>query len=174
MFRRYEFRGLLNRIDDLEDAIPAAVPVPVAGTVVPWREGELPQVRGRAGLAVADGRFALAQEDGVIVGPWDEGSPARLRDAELVAHDFKSLPRLTMRPADDTLIEAYLIEPGRSEYAIGDLQREYGLEVIPGAGDGGGDGGADHARRGRAPAGRADARARRRAWLRASRTTRSS
>ena len=49
MFRRYEFRGLLNRIDDLEDAIPAAVPVPVAGTVVPWREGELPQVRGRAG-----------------------------------------------------------------------------------------------------------------------------
>src|SRR6187455_2640416 len=59
MFRRYEFRGLLNRIDDLEDAIPAAVPLPVAGTVVPWREAELPQVRGRAGLAVADDRFAL-------------------------------------------------------------------------------------------------------------------
>ena len=36
-----------------------------------------------------------------------------------------------MRPADDTLIEAYLIEPGRSEYLIDDLQREYGLEVIP-------------------------------------------
>jgi DNA polymerase-1 len=131
MFRRYEFRGLLNRIDDLEDAIPAAVPVPVAGTVVPWREGELPQVHGRAGLAIADGRFALALEDGVVVGPWDENSPSRLRDADLVAHDFKSLPRLTMRPADDTLIAAYLIEPGRSEYAIDDLQREYGLEVIP-------------------------------------------
>src|SRR6186713_1989980 len=67
MFRRYEFRALLNRIDDLEDAIPAAVPVPVAGTVVPWGEGELPQVRGGAGLAVADDRFALAQEDGVVV-----------------------------------------------------------------------------------------------------------
>ena len=39
MFRRFEFRALLNRIDDLEDAIPAAVPIPVAGTVVPWREG---------------------------------------------------------------------------------------------------------------------------------------
>ena len=65
MFRRYEFRALLNRIDDLEDAIPSAVPVPVAGAVVPWREGELPQVRGRAGIAIADGRFALAQEDGV-------------------------------------------------------------------------------------------------------------
>ena len=71
MFRRYEFRGLLNRIDDLEDAMPAAVPVPVAGTVVPWREGEL-LLRGRVGLAIADGRFALAQEDGVVVGPWDE------------------------------------------------------------------------------------------------------
>src|SRR6187551_2784631 len=131
MFRRYEFRGLLNRIEDLEDAIPSAVPVAVAGTVVPWREGELPQVRGRAGLAVAGDRFALAQEDGVVVGPWDETSPARLRDGDLVAHDFKSLPRLTMRPADDTLLAAYLIEPGRSEYAIDDLQREYGLEVIP-------------------------------------------
>jgi DNA polymerase I len=132
MFRRYEFRGLLNRIDDLEDAVPAAAPLPVAGKVVPWREGELPQVRGRAGLAVADGRFALAQEgEGVVVGAWDETAPAKLRDAQLVAHDFKSLPRLTMQPADDTLIAAYLIEPGRSEYAIDDLQREYGLEVIP-------------------------------------------
>ena len=107
------------------------MPIAVAGTIVPWREGELPQVRGRAGLAVAGDRFALAQEDGVVVGPWDETSPARLRDGDLVAHDFKSLPRLTMRPADDTLIAAYLIEPGRSEYAIDDLQREYGLEVIP-------------------------------------------
>ena len=103
----------------------------VAGTVVPWREGELPQVRGRVGLAVAGDRFALAQEDGVVVGPWDETSPARLRDAELVAHDFKSLPRLTMRPADDTLLAAYLIEPGRSEYELDDLAAEYGLEVIP-------------------------------------------
>ena len=131
MFRRFEFRGLLNRIDDLEDAIPAAVPIPVAGTVVPWHEGELPQVRGRAGLAIVGDRFALAQDDGVTVGAWDESLIPRLRDAELVAHDFKSLPRLTMAPADDTLIEAYLIEPGRSEYLIEDLQREYGLEVIP-------------------------------------------
>ena len=85
-------------------------------------------MRGRARLA--DG--ALAQQDGVVVGAWDEGSPARLRDAELVVHDFKSLPRLTMRPADDTLIEAYLIEPARSEYKIEDrLQREYRLEVVP-------------------------------------------
>ena len=69
MFRRFEFRALLNRVDELEDAMPSAAPLPVAGAVVPWREGELPQARGRVGLAVADGRFALAQEDGVVVGP---------------------------------------------------------------------------------------------------------
>jgi DNA polymerase-1 len=131
IFRRFEFRALLNRVDELEEAIPSAAPLPVAGTVVPWREGELPQPAGRVGLAIADGRFALAQEEGVIVGPWDESLATRLRDAQVVAHDFKSLPRLTMRPADDTMIEAYLIEPGRSEYLIDDLSREYGLEVIP-------------------------------------------
>ena len=65
---------------------------------MPWREGELPQVRGRAGIAIADGRFALAQEDGVVVGAWDESLPPRLRDAQLVAHDYKALPRLTMAP----------------------------------------------------------------------------
>src|SRR5688500_15793472 len=131
MFRRFEFRGLLNRIDDLEDAIPSAAPVRVVGTTAPWTEGELPQVRGRAGLAIADGRFALAQEEGVTVGAWDESLVPRLRDAQLVAHDFKALPRLTMQPAEDTLIAAYLIEPGRSEYLIDDLSAEYGLEVVP-------------------------------------------
>jgi hypothetical protein len=131
MFRRFEFRGLLNRIDDLEDAIPSAAPVRVVGTTAPWTEGELPTVRGHAGLAISDGRFALAQEEGVTVGVWDESLIPRLRDAQLVAHDFKSLPRLTMQPADDTLIAAYLIEPGRSEYLIDDLSAEYGLEVVP-------------------------------------------
>ena len=57
--------------------------------------GELPQpVTGRVGLAIADGRFALAQDDGVIVGAWDDDLAPRLRDAEIVAHDYKALPRL--------------------------------------------------------------------------------
>ena len=41
MFRRFEFRALLNRIDDLDDAIPAAVPVPVG-------RHRRPVARGRA------------------------------------------------------------------------------------------------------------------------------
>ncbi len=130
MFRRFEFRNLLNRVDELDEALPAAQRI-VAGTDVPWREGELPQARGRVGLAIADGRFALAQDDGVVVGGWDGAQALRLGDAEIVAHDFKTLPRLTMEPADDTLIAAYLIEPGRPEYLIDELAAEYGVEVIP-------------------------------------------
>ncbi len=33
----------------------------------------------------------------MIVGPWDISLVSRLRDAEIVAHDFKALPRLTMQ-----------------------------------------------------------------------------
>ncbi|HTZ06040.1 MAG TPA: 5'-3' exonuclease H3TH domain-containing protein, partial [Gaiellaceae bacterium] len=38
MFRKFEFRGLLSRIDDLDEAVPAAAPPVAAGTAVPWRE----------------------------------------------------------------------------------------------------------------------------------------
>ena len=132
MFRRFEFRNLLNRVDELETALPSAHrSLEVVGEMVSWREGDLPQVRGRVGLAIAGGRFALSQDDGVVVGAWAPELIPRLRDAQIVAHDYKSLPRLTMQPADDTLIAAYLIEPGRSDYAIDDLSAEYGLEVIP-------------------------------------------
>jgi DNA polymerase-1 len=129
-FRKFEFRNLLNRVDELEAAVPAAVRESV-GTAVPWQEGELPPLRGRVGLAIVDDRFAVATEEGVVVGPWDEALVPRLRDAEVVAHDFKSLPRLTFEPVDDTMIAAYLIEPGRAEYAVDDLVREYGVEPIP-------------------------------------------
>ncbi|MGE5690514.1 MAG: DNA polymerase I, partial [Pseudomonadota bacterium] len=129
-FRRFEFRNLLNRIDELEAAVPAAVRESV-GTAVPWQEGELPHVRGRIGLAIRDGRVAVATEEGVTVAAWDEALVPRLRDAEVVAHDFKSLPRLTFEPVDDTMIAAYLIEPGRPEYAIDDLVAEYGVEPVP-------------------------------------------
>ncbi|HEV8687117.1 MAG TPA: DNA polymerase I [Gaiellaceae bacterium] len=132
MFRRFEFRGLLGRVDQLDEAVPALLTMRPEGTAVAWREGELPDVCDRAALAVADGRFALAREGGVTVGTFDpNAAQARLRDADLVAHDFKSLPRLTMTPAEDTMLAAYLIDPGRPAYELDDLAQEYGLEVIP-------------------------------------------
>jgi DNA polymerase-1 len=131
MFRRFEFRNLLGRVDELDAAVPARERI-VAGTNASWREGELPEhTTGRVGLAIADGRFALAQDDGVIVGPWDETQVARLRDAQIVAHDYKALPRLTQLPADDTMIASYLIEPGRPAYELDDLAAEYGVEALP-------------------------------------------
>ena len=131
MFRRFEFRNLLNRVDELDEAVPARERI-VAGTDVAWREGTLPaDISGRVGLAIADGRFALAQDDGVVVGAWSDDFVSRFRAAEIIAHDYKALPRLTQLPAEDTMIAAYLIEPGRPAYALEDLAAEYGVEALP-------------------------------------------
>src|SRR5262245_50291554 len=40
IFRRFEFRNLLNRVDELDVAVPAA-PIKATGVDVPWREGEV-------------------------------------------------------------------------------------------------------------------------------------
>ena len=106
MFRRFEFRNLLNRVDLLDEAVPAASPMRIDATEVAWREGAFPeQVRGRVALAIRDGRFALAQEDGVVVGDWAPEYELWLRDADVVAHDFKSLPRLTMQPLGQNITQ---------------------------------------------------------------------
>jgi DNA polymerase I len=74
IFRRYEFRNLLQRIDLLEEALPSA-PLRLEGVEVPWTEGEPDDVEGIAALAVRDGRFALARDD-VLVGEWNVSEPA--------------------------------------------------------------------------------------------------
>ncbi|MFN2628702.1 MAG: DNA polymerase I [Gaiellaceae bacterium] len=130
-FRRFEFRNLLNRIDELDEALPAAAPPRVEGTAVTWAEGPFPLMPDAVALAVRDGRFAIADQSGVTVGEWGDELAARLRDARIVAHDFKALPRLTMLPAEDTMIGAYLIEPGRPTYELDVLAAEYGVEAIP-------------------------------------------
>src|SRR5881409_3518767 len=119
MFRRFEFRNLLNRVDELDEAVPASARE-VEGVAVPWEEGEL---LGGGGLAAEGDRAALATEAEVTVGP----RPARL-EGELVAHDAKAL---RVEAVDDTMIAAYLIEPSRAEYDLDDLAAEYGLELVP-------------------------------------------
>ncbi|MBV8396207.1 MAG: DNA polymerase I, partial [Actinobacteria bacterium] len=121
IFRRFEFRNLLGRVDELDVAIPAAAPT-VSGVEVAWQEGEV-RVAGRVGFAVAGDRVAVATEAGVTVG----ARPARF-DGELVVHDAKAQG---LAAADDTLLAAYLIEPGRASYELTDLGAEYGVEVVP-------------------------------------------
>jgi DNA polymerase-1 len=121
IFRRFEFRNLLNRVDELDVAVPAA-PMKVTGTEVPWREGDL-RFDGRVGYAASGDRGAVATDGGVVVGQ----RPARA-EGELVVHDAKSLG---VDAVDDTLLAAYLIEPGRASYELDDLGPEYGIELIP-------------------------------------------
>ncbi len=125
MFRRFEFRALLNRVDELDEALPAAALTPT-GVEVPWREelsNSLLLARGPVAIAADDGRVAAAAGDEVVVSP----RPERL-EGELIAHDAKAL---RVEAADDTMILAYLIEPGRAEYALDDLAAEYGVELLP-------------------------------------------
>src|SRR5213076_12741 len=105
--RRFEFRALLNRVDELDEAVPARERLTV-GTTVAWREAtHLPALSGRLSIAVKGGRVAGAgEDDAVIVAPLPDDLGAALRDAEIIAHDFKSLPRVTKRPAEDTMIAA--------------------------------------------------------------------
>jgi len=125
IFRRFEFRGLLSRVDTLDEALPAAERPKAELQSVPWREGELPKLRGRVGLAADSDRVAVATEEGVVVAP----RPGHLAPgAELAVHDAKAL---RVQAADDTLIAAYLIDPGRAEYSLDDLSAEHGLELEP-------------------------------------------
>src|SRR5205085_11162354 len=70
MFRRFEFRSLLGRVDELDEALPAA-PMRVEGTEVEWREGTVGGLTlRRMGLAIGGGRFAVAAGEGVVGGGW--------------------------------------------------------------------------------------------------------
>ncbi len=126
MFRRFEFRALLGRVEELDEAVPARERIS-AGTDVSWREepsNTLLLAREAVGVAADDGRIAVALGDDVVVSP----RPEHLRGDEIVAHDAKSIG---VDAADDTMILAYLIEPGRSSYELDDLGAEYAVEANP-------------------------------------------
>src|SRR5215210_2236897 len=118
MFRQFEFRGLLSRVDDLDAAIEAA-PTALEGVTVPWQEGPLPA--SGAGAA-ENGRVPVATAEVATVGP----RPPAL--GPLIAHDAKAQ---RVEPAEDTLLAAYLIDPGRATYELDDLAAEYGVELVP-------------------------------------------
>ncbi len=129
IFRRFEFRGLLSRVDLLDEALPAAEPVRAVGEELPWREGEPSNtvLQGRVGFATDGERTAVATEAEVVLLA-ERPSNTVLQGAELVVHDAKAL---RVDASDDTLIAAYLIEPGRAAYELDDLAAEYGVEIQP-------------------------------------------
>src|SRR5690349_1472287 len=81
-FRQFEFRALLGRVDELDEAVPARERIS-AGRAVHWHEGDLPSA---GGVAADDGRMAVAAGDEVVV----SRRPERL-EGDFVAHDAKAL-----------------------------------------------------------------------------------
>ncbi|MGC9973868.1 MAG: DNA polymerase [Gaiellaceae bacterium] len=133
-FRRYEFRSMLGRLETLDEALPASEEERAAADSVRWREGELPQ-KAVGALVVEAGRYAFAAGGEVLVGEWSEQLAQRFEPGEIVAHDFKALPRELVRDAgpaaEDTMVAAYLLDPGRSGYELDELAREQGIELEP-------------------------------------------
>jgi len=70
--------------------------------------------------------MAVATDDGVIVGP--RPSNTVVQGLKAVAHDAKAQ---RVAAVDDTLLAAYLIDPGRASYELDDLAIEYGVGVRP-------------------------------------------
>jgi DNA polymerase-1 len=147
LFRRFEFRALLRRIDELEAAVPGAVVEReehavgaergTAEILRAWlaEEGPIGMAGDGAGLlGVARGEQALLIEEREATAVLAAG------ETPIVAHSFKqfggALCEAGVVPAFDTELAAYLIDPGRSEYDLDDLLAEQGLAVAGADGDG--------------------------------------
>jgi DNA polymerase-1 len=137
IFRRFEFRNVLRRVDELDSALPAAELPVAAGFEAPWVEGDSARVEGTAAVVGENGRAAIAEDGRPILVTADlDGLGPALRDSgRLVVHGSEGLPsslwRAGVEPADDTELAAYLVDPNRSGYALDDLAAEYGIEPRP-------------------------------------------
>ncbi len=119
----------MNRVDTLDEALPAAERPKLEAQTIPWHEGELPELKGQIGLAADDERAAVAAGDAVtVVTPPPSNAVFQRPGIRLAVYDAKAL---RVDAADDAMIAAYLIDPGRAEYVLDDLAAEYGLELQP-------------------------------------------
>jgi DNA polymerase-1 len=137
LFRTLEFRALLKRVDELEEAVPGAPAEIVEGVELEWREGGLDELRAlgdEVGLAAGGGRAAVTGDgaDVVVVQADTARVVEALRDRRVLTHGLKH-PALV--PGGDTAIAAYLLDPGRATYEIDDLAEEMGLGLQVAADD---------------------------------------
>ena len=77
MFRRFEFRALLQRVDQLDEALPAAEGRSWPGRSCPGARRASRDASGAFGYAADDGRCAVALADEVVVAPRPSASRAR-------------------------------------------------------------------------------------------------
>ncbi|MCW3026760.1 MAG: polymerase [Solirubrobacterales bacterium] len=156
MFRRYELRDPLRRLEEALGDPETAAPRPAAQVALTARvrtgtPADIPRLGG-ATMAAADAelcvavraneapdgalfaegspwRFAVAVGGEVLVG--DCSSPREVVEAcaerAVVVHDAKALDLVPPGLSHDTLLGAYLLEPARRGYPFAELCEERGL-----------------------------------------------
>src|SRR3954449_2657892 len=147
VFREFELRSPLQRLEEAFGDDDAAAPAPVAETTIAarMREGTLADVAAlgvdsevavtaRApeppeGELFAEGakwRFAVATGDRVLVGDCDgpEELVAALGDRQVIAHDAKALRLVPPNLVHETLLAAYLLEPARRGFPFREICEE--------------------------------------------------
>jgi DNA polymerase I len=151
VFREYELRDPLRRLEEALGDPDVAAPAPSAEVMLTarLREGPVADV-GRLGgpdtelhliareseapegvlfFEGAPWRFAVATEGAVLVG--DCSGPEEVVQAcagrPVIAHDAKSLRLVPPGLVHDTLLGAYLLEPARRGYPFGELCEERGF-----------------------------------------------
>jgi DNA polymerase-1 len=144
VFRRFEFRALLRRIDELDEAVPAQARESEAVSVAVAEVDELGLAAflleaTEVGVASAgEGRWAIAAGGRVALATIEAEQLARqLRPLEVAAHDFKAeareLAAYGIEPVFDAALAAYLLDPGRADYRVDDLLEEQALDLDIGA-----------------------------------------
>ncbi len=160
VFREFELRAPLQRLEEALGDADAAAPAPVAQKRLPARLrtgtlADLPAL-APAGAEVAiavvapeipEGQlvagepevgFGVAAGEAVLAGacPRAEDLVAALGDRPVVAHDAKALGAVPPGLVHDTLLGAYLLEPARRGFPLREITEERGLatDVAPRAG----------------------------------------
>ncbi|HEV3229024.1 MAG TPA: DNA polymerase I [Solirubrobacteraceae bacterium] len=156
VFREFELRDPLRRLEEALGDAEAAAPAPAAEHQLSGRFrsaslADLEKLPAESELAVAV-RAPAAPEGALFAeaGPWGFGvcvnaagedvpevlfgecpDPAALvsacGDRPVIAHDAKSLDRVPPRLVHDTMLGAYLLEPARRGYPFRELSEERGL-----------------------------------------------
>jgi DNA polymerase-1 len=151
VFREYELRDPLRRLEEALGDPEVAAPAPAAGLRLSARvrsgapadiarlgdaEAELllvaRETEAPEGALFADGapwRFAVAIDREVLAGDCagPEEVVAACAERAVVAHDAKALGLVAPGLTHDTLLGAYLLEPARRGYPFAELCEERGL-----------------------------------------------
>jgi len=150
VFREFELRDPLRRLEEFMGEGDAAAPAPPPETTVRAKlrqataadlerlpaDGEValavlaPEtVEGELFAREAMPRFGVATGDEVLVGDADapEAVVLALGDRPVRAHDAKSLGAVPANLVHDTLIGAYILEPARRAFPFRELAEERGF-----------------------------------------------